>query len=219
MDSYLPITKLVNFLMIIRISKNAFVEKPFAIKNNVIIQANVTIGKFCFINRNTTIYAGTTIGNYCSFGNYCEVGTFDHPTNWLSTTSIQYNIKKVYPNYRKFCPKFSQKNITQLEGAIIGNDVWIGTQSIIKSGIHIGDGAIIGAGSVVTKDVPPYAIVAGVPAKVIKYRFDDATISKLLKIKWWNMDFCELKNISFDDIDKAIIELNEIKNKYYAGKK
>lgn len=69
---------------------------------------------------------------------------------------------------------------------IIGNDVWIGANAIILQGVTIGDGAIIAAGAVVTKDVPPYAIVGGVPAKVIKYRFSDEVILKLLQIKWWD---------------------------------
>ena len=68
----------------------------------------------------------------------------------------------------------------------IGNDVWIGRNVIIISGVKIGDGSVIGAGSVVTKDVPPYAIAAGNPAKIVRMRFDEETIKKLLKIEWWN---------------------------------
>ena len=74
----------------------------------------------------------------------------------------------------------------------IGNDVWVGFGATILSGVTIGDGAVIGARALVAKDVPPYAIVGGVPAKVIKYRFDDATIGRLLKLKWWN---CKEKKI------------------------
>ncbi|WP_299485003.1 CatB-related O-acetyltransferase [uncultured Allomuricauda sp.] len=73
----------------------------------------------------------------------------------------------------------------------IGNDVWIGRDAKIMDGVTVGDGSVIATGSIVTKDVPPYAIVGGVPAKVIKYRFDEETIEKLLKLKWW--DFSEEK--------------------------
>ncbi|MEQ8155344.1 MAG: CatB-related O-acetyltransferase [Clostridiaceae bacterium] len=69
---------------------------------------------------------------------------------------------------------------------VIGNDVWIGFEAVIMSGVHIGDGAIVGTRALVTKDVPPYAVVGGVPAKIIKKRFDDSIIEGLLKIKWWN---------------------------------
>lgn len=76
---------------------------------------------------------------------------------------------------------------------VIGNDVWIGYESVVLSGVHIGDGAIIGARAVITKDVPPYSIVGGVPAKEIRKRFDDTTISKLLKIRWWDWPYETIK--------------------------
>jgi Acetyltransferase (isoleucine patch superfamily) len=69
---------------------------------------------------------------------------------------------------------------------VIGNDVWIGFEAVIMSGVHIGDGAIVGTRALVTKDVPPYAIVGGMPAKIIRKRFEDSVIKDLLKIQWWN---------------------------------
>lgn len=75
----------------------------------------------------------------------------------------------------------------------VGNDVWIGAKVFIKAGIEVGDGAIISAGAVVTKDVPPYAIVGGVPSKVIKYRFDIDTIQRLLKLQWWEYNVFPLR--------------------------
>ena len=86
----------------------------------------------------------------------------------------------------------------------IGNDVWIGANAIIQSGVTIGDGAIIGSGAVVTKDVPPYAIVVGVPAKILKYRFNKEQIKELLQLKWWNLPFDKIKNLPFNNINKVI---------------
>lgn len=89
---------------------------------------------------------------------------------------------------------FVDKNLfdeqMEIEGykCIIGNDVWIGSKVLIKGGVRIGDGAIVAMGSIVTKDVPPYAIVGGVPAKVIRYRYSESEIQQLLKFKWWNRD-------------------------------
>ena len=77
----------------------------------------------------------------------------------------------------------------------MGNDVWIGENAHIMSGVTIGDGAIVGSEALVTKDIPPYAIVGGNPAKIIKYRFDEYTIEKLLKIKWWDFGEDELVKI------------------------
>lgn len=89
---------------------------------------------------------------------------------------------------------------------VIGNDVWIGYEAVILSGVHIGDGAIIGARAVVTKDVPPYTIVGGIPAREIKKRFEEETITKLQKVQWWNWSFDKIQQFLPDimngDIDK-----------------
>lgn len=93
---------------------------------------------------------------------------------------------------------------------VVGNDVWIGYEAVILSGVHIGDGAIIGTRAVVTKDVPPYTIVGGIPAKEIKKRFDEETINKLQQIQWWNWDFDKIQRflpaIMSGDIDKLYLK-------------
>ena len=91
-----------------------------------------------------------------------------------------------------------------MEPVHIGNDVWIGSGVFIKNGITIGDGAIVGAHAVVTKDVPPYAIVCGNPARIIRYRLSDDIIKQLLELKWWNLPDDIIKQIPYDDVYKAI---------------
>lgn len=84
--------------------------------------------------------------------------------------------------------RFARHDAPLFSHTTIGNDVWIGHGVTIKTGITVGDGAVIGSGSVVTKDVPPYSVVAGVPARVLRYRFDDNTIDALQKLRWWEWD-------------------------------
>jgi hypothetical protein len=97
----------------------------------------------------------------------------------------------------------------------IGNDVWIGDRAFIMAGVRIGDGAVVAAGAVVTKDVPPYAVVGGVPARIIKYRFDQPTVDKLLELKWWRYDISEFGEVDWSDVGSAI---DVIKRRLAEGK-
>lgn len=125
----------------------------------------------------------TGILTYILIGNYCSIA---HNVHFLINTQHDYTGVSTYPwnnPYNKvFDCNISSKAKNQI---VIGNDVWIGRGAVIFGGVHIGNGAVIAANAVVTKDVPPYAIVGGNPAKCIKYRFNTATIQKLMKIKWW----------------------------------
>jgi acetyltransferase-like isoleucine patch superfamily enzyme len=191
------------------VHNKAILESPVTAYGNVKIRNNVKIGSFTYINSGTTVFYGTSIGRYCSIGKNNEIGPVDHPLDWLSSSPIQYNIKEHFPHYLDFCDEFPQIKITRPSSTTIGNDVWIGSLTVIKRGISIGDGAIIASGSVVIKDVPPYAIVGGVPGKVLKYRFDEETIKKLLELKWWDRGLQELSGIQFDNIETAIEQLTK----------
>jgi len=123
----------------------------------------------------------TNIGSFCSIAGNCEIGGASHTVDWVSTSPVfnenRDQIKKKYSYHSYDCTPYT---------TIIGNDVWIGSRCSIKSGVKIGDGSVVGMGSVVTKDIPPYQIWAGNPAKFIKNRFDENITKKLLEIKWWN---------------------------------
>ena len=153
----------------------------------------------------------------CKIGRYTSIGPFvytvvgRHPTHFVSTHPAFYSLQK----QAGFCfvsnQKFAEFVPPQENGyaTTIGNDVWIGAKALIMEGVTIHDGAIIGAGAVVTNDIPPYAIAVGVPAKVIRYRFSKEDISFLLELKWWDQDYRWISRYAdhFDNINdlKAIL--------------
>lgn len=163
---------------------------------------NIELGDYSYIAKNSNI-SNCKIGKFCSIGPNISCGLGKHPTNGISTSPMFYSTK--CQNETTLC---EQNKYEEHKKIIIGNDVFIGANVTILDGITIADGAIIGAGAVVTKDIPPYAIAAGVPAKVIKYRFSQEKINVLLERKWWNDNENELKRVERDfwDIDKFLSE-------------
>lgn len=137
-----------------------------------------------------------SIGAFCSINNTVEIAGPNHPTQYISTHPFFYN--RLIHGEESVPPLLDHDEdvieaVRDNEKIIIGNDVWIGKKVLLLPSIKIGNGAIIGAGAVVTKDVPDYAIVAGVPAKVIRYRFSPSEIAKLNKIAWWDWDDEKIK--------------------------
>lgn len=139
---------------------------------------NVNMDKYSFCGYNCEII-NTDIGSFCSIANGVVIGGSMHPTNWVSMSPVFYNEKD---SIKK---KFSTFSKAPHKRTIIGHDVWIGQNVLIKQGVNIGTGSVIGMGSVVTKDVSPYSIVAGNPSKLIRNRFNDEIIKKLLSSNWW----------------------------------
>lgn len=178
------IKRILNKLFNLNIPLNPtnFFEDNVIIDKSADLMANIKIGRYTYVRKNVLIDDYCEIGRYCSIANDVIIGVREHLTNNVSTSPFVPG-NNSYDNTKK---------------TIIENDVWIGTRAIIKKGVHISTGAVVGANAVVTHDVPPYAVVAGVPAKIIKYRFDEETISKLLKTEWWNLPNSELKNLDFN---------------------
>ena len=136
----------------------------------------------CFSSQN--IQPGTKIGRYCSFASNVYIYHGNHPTAFKSLHPFFYNPELGYVNELKI----KRSTIT------IGNDVWIGQNSIILPSVsEIGYGAVIGAGSIVTKNVPPFAVVAGNPVKIIRYRFSEEIINKIVQSAWWDKSIEEIK--------------------------
>jgi acetyltransferase-like isoleucine patch superfamily enzyme len=141
------------------------------------------------------------IGSFCSIANGVIIGGGMHPMEWVGMSPVFYegrdSVKRKFSTFKRTAPKKT----------IIRNDVWIGNNVLIKQGVTIGNGAVIGMGSVVTKDVEDYSVVAGVPSKEIKKRFDKDMIEQLVEIKWWNLPDNEIdKYARFFNSPKVFIK-------------
>jgi virginiamycin A acetyltransferase len=172
--------------------------------NNTELFGTVFFGFGSYINSGM-IRSYCEIGRYCSIGRNVSIGLGNHDINNLSTSP--------------FFESLNQKNTLKLASTepkrrvIIGNDVWIGDNVMIASGVSVGDGCVLAGGAVVTKDIPPYTVVGGVPAKHIKHRFSLEISEALSNIKWWNIPPNELKALPLGDIEVSIAALNNRKNK------
>lgn len=180
-----------------KIHPKAKLFPPFSIRNCIIDEGTYIA--------NNAVISLTNIGKYCSIGPNFNCGWGIHPTNGISTSPIFYSTKEQCGYTFSKEDKIEEKKLIT-----IGNDVFIGMNVTVLDGVNIGDGAIIGAGAVVSKDIPPYAIAVGSPIQIKKYRFDENTIDKLLKIRWW--DF-ERENLQ--DVEKYFFDIDTFIKKYY----
>lgn len=199
--------------------RSTLIETPVMLRGGVMDVGR--IGAFTYTNGNSFLRNIESIGRFCSIAMNVVAGMPEHDYKNISASPVfdvssnnmfheyykigddkiwnQYLKEKMINNRNKKADKFIK----------IGNDVWIGCNVFIRRGVQIGDGAVIGAGSVVVKDVPPFAVVAGNPAKIIKYRFDEKVINKLLKLQWWKYGPEILRNIDITDGEKAVLEIEK----------
>lgn len=190
---------------------------------NVVTNANIEIGDYTMYNdfvqdpldfeKNNVLYHYPINKDKLKIGKFCSIAcgakflftSANHKMRSLSTYPFPIFFEEWGLDVKNICDAWDNKG-----DIVIGNDVWIGYEAVILSGVTIGDGAIIGSRAVVTKDVEPYTIVGGVPAKSIRKRFDDKTILKLENIRWWNWDEKQIRKGIQAIQSGNIIELEKI---------
>ena len=168
------------------IVKNSILKYYARLKEYTEIHSSL-LGEYSYVSQ-YSIVNKATIGKFCSIANGCYIGLWEHNTE-VSTHSFY-----LYEHSGNFVQGYTNYDKDNIE-TIIGNDVWIGANAVIMKGVTIESGVIIGAGAVVTKDIPAYAIAVGNPAKVIKYRYEKEDIQWLLELRWWNFSRDKLKSI------------------------
>lgn len=184
--------------------RNTVFESPCAIKRMQVIHS-LHMGAFSY--GVSGFYFGCRVGRYCSFGEEVQIGRHPHAMHWVTTSPYFYTpYKNVLdmdlPGGIEMTPADFRRTTKPVVAklTIIGNDVWIGHGAFIMPGVTIGDGAVVGAMAVVTKDVPPYAVVVGSPARIMKFRFPDDQVRMLIESKWWEFAPWDMKGAPVDDI-------------------
>lgn len=189
------------------------IEHPVSLRN-ARFHGPCTVGAFTYFNGSADVFHAV-IGRYCSIAPDVVIGPGEHPLDHLSTHPFAVggggNRFKKIKAYRDI--RVTGISAAKHQPTIIGSDVWIGTRAYIAQGVTLGHGCVIAAGAVVTKDVPPYTIVGGVPARIIRRRFSESLVQRLMGLTWWeySMNRTDVGALPFDNIDASLKKLEQLK--------
>ena len=205
----------------VNISAEASFEPPCSIKW-MTIESTFRLGAFSYAV--SGYYSCVSIGRYTSIGEEVQIGRASHPTTWVSTSPFFYLPEPLFAVGDRFegHEQYAAYGAPQRPGAVsttfkpvrIGSDVYIGHGAMIMPGVTIGDGAIVGAEAVVTKNVPPYAIVAGNPARLVRFRLDPMIFAQLLHLQWWRFAPWQLRDVDFSDPQAAIDGIKQVEREH-----
>lgn len=181
-------------------------EAPCGLFGGVSVDNLLTFGAFSYSWSMLTRVS--RVGRYCSIATNVAFGAGEHPTDWISTSSAFYARSFLGSGFAEqnggFDPVDQDVSHPRYRDITIGNDVWIGDRAYIRGGVHIGDGAIIGTDAVVTKDVPSYAVVVGNPGRVVKMRFAEKIIARLLASRWHDYSFTSFQGLPFTKVEEFL---------------
>jgi acetyltransferase-like isoleucine patch superfamily enzyme len=190
------------------------IEWPTSIISTVPPSAFLDVGAFCNLSGGTINNA--RFGRYCSVATGVVIGPHEHPTDWLTTSRAAY-----YPEVNGWNRLMAGNRLGQVAAGLrpfrdscpvttIGPDAWIGQGAFLKAGITVGPGAIIGARATALRDVPPYAVMVGTPARVVRLRFPEPVVERLLAVEWWRYSIYDLFAAPMDSIERALDVIEEL---------